>query len=262
MADKEHLEILRQGVNVWNDWRKKNTGLLKPDLREADLRPVTLEGANLRGADLWGVDLEEAKLGGADLGGVHLWGADLRRADLRKAKLDEADLRLAALEGADLREADLTGADLRGTLLIRTDLQDATLTGSRVYGVSVWDIKVNDGTKQQNLIVTDPDRGEPIITVDNIKVAQFIYLLLNNKEIRDVIDTIGRKGVLLLGRFTEGRIDVLERLQKELRKRNFLPMVFNFDKPEVKDFTETVRLLASLSPLRNRRHHQAEVSAA
>jgi hypothetical protein len=53
--------------------------------------------------------------------------------------------------------------------------------------------------------------------------------------------------VLLLGRFTEGRIEVLERLRKELRKRDYLPIVFNFDKPETKDFTETVRLLAGLS---------------
>jgi hypothetical protein len=53
--------------------------------------------------------------------------------------------------------------------------------------------------------------------------------------------------VLLLGRFTEGRIVVLERLREELRKRGYLPIVFNFDKPETKDFTETVRLLAGLS---------------
>ena len=104
---------------------------------------------------------------------------------------------------------------------------------------------MDDQTKQQNLVIT-PSR-EAAITVDNIKVAQFIYLLFTNKEIRDVIDTIGRKGVLLLGRFTGGRIAVLERLREELRKRGFVPMVFNFDKPEVKDFTETVRLLAGLS---------------
>jgi|SRR5271166_3937827 len=55
------------------------------------------------------------------------------------------------------------------------------------------------------------------------------------------------EGVLLLGRFTEGRIAVLERLREELRKRGYLPIVFNFDKPETKDFTETVRLLAGLS---------------
>lgn len=40
---------------------------------------------------------------------------------------------------------------------------------------------------------------------------------------------------------------VLERLREELRKRGYVPIVLNFDKPETKDFTETVRLLASLS---------------
>src|SRR5262245_14677554 len=111
------------------------------------------------------------------------------------------------LGGAKLAGADLDGADLTGAQLIETDLRDATLTGSFVFGASVWGIKVNEGTEQQNLIITDHD--EPVITVDNIKVAQFIYLLLTSKEIRDVIDTIGRKGVLLLGRFTGGRIAVL-----------------------------------------------------
>jgi hypothetical protein len=129
--------------------------------------------------------------------------------------------------------------------LIRTNISRADLTGSSVYGVSTWDVKVDGGTIQRSLIITPDD--EPAITVDNIKVAQFIYLLLNNPEIRDVIDTVGRKGVLLLGRFTDGRMDVLERLRTELRIRGFLPIVFNFDKPEVKDFTETVRLLAGLS---------------
>ena len=88
---------------------------------------------------------------------------------------------------------------------------------------------------------------EPEITVDNIEVAQFVYLLLHNEKIRDVIDTVGRKGVLLLGRFTEGRLAVLERLREELRQRGYLPIVFNFDKPQTKDLTETVRLLAGLS---------------
>jgi hypothetical protein len=53
--------------------------------------------------------------------------------------------------------------------------------------------------------------------------------------------------VLLLGRFTEGRIQILERLREKLRSLGFVPMVFNFDKPQTKDFTETVRLLANLS---------------
>jgi hypothetical protein len=102
------------------------------------------------------------------------------------------------------------------------------------------------GARQAGNLVITPD-DEPEITVDNIEVAQFVYLLLHNAKIRDVIDTIGRKGVLLLGRFTEGRITILERLREKLRSLGFVPMVFNFDKPETKDFTETVRLLANLS---------------
>ena len=88
---------------------------------------------------------------------------------------------------------------------------------------------------------------ETKVTRDNIEIAQFVYLLLHNAKLRDVIDTIGRKGALLLGRFTEDRIAVLERLRDELRRRGYLPIVFNFDKPETKDFTESVRLLAGLS---------------
>jgi len=100
-------------------------------------------------------------------------------------------------------------------------------------------------TNHQNLVITPA--YQPEVTVDNIEVAQFVYLLLHNEKIRDVIDTVGKKGVLLLGRFTEGRIAVLEPLREELRKRGYLPIVFNFDKPQTKDFTETVRVLAGLS---------------
>jgi hypothetical protein len=128
--------------------------------------------------------------------------------------------------------------------LVDTDLTGADLTGCRIYGVSAWRVKL-DGAKQQNLIITPENESE--ITVDNIEVAQFVYLLLHNPKIRDVIDTIGKKGVLLLGRFTEGRIEILDRLRTKLRELGFVPMVFNFDKPETKDFTETVRLLANLA---------------
>jgi hypothetical protein len=129
--------------------------------------------------------------------------------------------------------------------LVDANIRGADLSGCRIYGVSVWGLKLDEHTKQQNLIITP--RGDPEITVDNIEVAQFVYLLLHNAKIRDAIDTIGKKCVLLLGRFTGGRIAILERLRDELRKRDFLPLVFNFDKLETKDFTETVRLLAGMS---------------
>ena len=80
-----------------------------------------------------------------------------------------------------------------------------------------------------------------------MKVAQFIYLLLNNKEIRDVIDTISKKVVFILGRFTAERKAILDALRDELRKRNYSPVVFDFEKPASRDITETVSTLAHMA---------------
>ena len=95
------------------------------------------------------------------------------------------------------------------------------------------------------MIITSED--EPEITVDNIEVAQFIYLLLNNQKVRDVIDTITSKAVLILGRFTEERKAVLDAIREELRRRDYLPILFDFDKPANRDVTETISLLARMA---------------
>jgi hypothetical protein len=108
---------------------------------------------------------------------VNLSGADLRRANLSGANLSGADLSCANLSAASLLELDITNADL---------------TDCRIYGVSAWGLKLSDKTRQRNLIVTK--RNDPEITVDNIEVAQFIYLMLNNRKIRDVIDTVTLQG--------------------------------------------------------------------
>ncbi len=94
-------------------------------------------------------------------------------------------------------------------------------------------------------MITPPN--EPIITVDNLKVAQFIYLLLNNKEVREIIDTVTAKVVLILGRFTPERKAILDALRGELRKQNYTPVVFDFDPPDSRDRTETVSTLAHLA---------------
>jgi hypothetical protein len=137
----------------------------------------------------WRTDYDSVQ---PDLSGANLSGANLIEADLRGAAL-----RGAALSGANLSGANLSGADLTRAALIETNLEGAILTGANVYGISVWDVNLQNAV-QTSLVITPWD--QPEITVDNLEVAQFIYLLLHNSKIRDVIDTIGRKGVLLLGR--------------------------------------------------------------
>ncbi len=67
------------------------------------------------------------------------------------------------------------------------------------------------------------------------------------QEDRDVIDTVTGKGVLKLGRFTGERKAVLDGIRDRLRDHNFVPMVFDWDKPSTRDLTETVHLLANMS---------------
>jgi flagellar assembly factor FliW len=87
----------------------------------------------------------------------------------------------------------------------------------------------------------------PDITVGNLEVAQFIHILLNSEKIRNVIDTITTKAVLILGRFTEERKAVLDAIWEELRRRDYLPILFKFEKPAHRDLAETISTLAHMS---------------
>ena len=128
---------------------------------------------------------------------------------------------------------------------MQTNLDGANLTGCHVYGISVWNASLYNAT-QSNLLITPEE--EPAIQVDDLEVAQFVYLLLSDARIRHVIDTITSKVVLILGRFTPDRKVVLDAIRDELRKRDYVPVLIDFVKPSGRDFTETVRTLAHVAP--------------
>ena len=90
MANPEHLNVLKQGVEVWNRWREENPET-RPDLTQADLREAKLGLANLSGANLRRAYLYRANLRGADLSGANLFLADLLQADLSEADLRGAE---------------------------------------------------------------------------------------------------------------------------------------------------------------------------
>jgi uncharacterized protein YjbI with pentapeptide repeats len=283
MANENQLKLIKESVEVWNDWKTAHEGLIvdlsgadlhDADLRKADLRKSDLRGADLSSANLFGVelglaslrsaslyeaDLREANLLCADLSNVELGGANLSKArlydtnlwfaDLEWANLSGAELIGADLTGANLRSADLSGADLTdanldGAILIETHLERTILSNCNIYGISAW--KVTGTPKDQSSLVITP-KGEPEITVDDLRVAQFIYLILDNKNVRNVIDTLTSKAVLILGRFTDERKAMLDTLHNELRKRNYLPILVDFSGPQNRDITETVSTLAHMA---------------
>jgi len=243
MASHKLLKVLRQGVEVWNKWREEHPGI-KPDLSEALLEGTDLRRANLSGANLVAANLVHAYLSEADLSGADLSAVDCHSTSFTRANLSRANLIGAVLTGGDLYGATLVEANLYRAIFIRTDLRNANLSRCNVYGTSVWDVQL-EGAKQENLVITP--LFKPVITVDNLEVAQFVYLLLNHKKLRDVFNAMTERGVLILGRFGGGGLEVLQAIAAKLREAKYLPIIFNFERPQDRNFTETVKTLAGLS---------------
>jgi len=82
MANQEHLDILKQGVDIWNQWRKEHPDITDPDLSGANLIDADLSGANLSHANLNFANLSLANLNHAKLSNTNLDGADIDQEQL------------------------------------------------------------------------------------------------------------------------------------------------------------------------------------
>lgn len=262
-----------------DDCSLEGASLVNAKLRRASLRRANLQGANLNHADLvdadlfstrlsrarlnhclmWhsnlsdarasqahfrNADLASATLTNANLNNAKLVGANLNRANLEGCRLNRADLQNCNLNRANMKGASLGQAKLQRSTLVETSVDGAILKGSFVYGVSAWAI-VGTPADETELVCTA--HGQAVVTVDRLVVAQFIHLLLTSERIRDIIESVSSKLVLILGRFTRERKFVLDGLREGLRKQGFTPVVFDFTPPATRDVSETVSILAHLA---------------
>ncbi len=204
MANQVHLDMLKQGVQVWNQWREAHQDI-QPNLRGADLREVVLRGANLFRADLSSADLSsadlrkinlnDANLSRANLNGVNLNEVPLSQADLRFTKLNRAKLRSVGLYEANLRQAQLNNADLSFADFDFADLSDANLSSARLLRTNLSGANLN-GT--------------------NLSQAHLLFTLLGGVDLHLAkgLDTIKHDGPSIIG------IDTI------LRSQGNIPEVF------------------------------------
>ena len=127
MANEEHLRILKQGVEVWNQWREDDPGV-RPNLQGVELIGAHLSRTNLTDTDFRGANLSRANLIQVNLMEALLTGANLTGANLSKANLIQADLLGANLLGANLFEARLIATRLIAANLMQANLTWANLT--------------------------------------------------------------------------------------------------------------------------------------
>lgn len=172
MANSQHIEWLRQGVDEWNE-RRSNEDFV-PDLEDADISGLFDGGgfvqsaesvsqkaylgkldnyANLSGIDLSGAILRNAVLNNVNLANANLRCADLKGCNLNGAILNGADLDFAHVRGAqfgfcaqlrgakffsrNLKSEDFDDASMRGTDFSQTDLTDAILANRELGGADL-----------------------------------------------------------------------------------------------------------------------------
>lgn len=82
------------------------------------------------------------------------------------------------------------------------------------------------------------------MSVDDIRVAQFVHLMLTNANLKSALDSVTRRGVLVLGRFGGGGLEVLRAVGGGLRQAGYLPIIFEFARPE----DRTIRRLYARLP--------------
>jgi len=223
MANPEHIDILKQGGERWNKWRKENHDVT-PDLWNADLTEADIEGANLhltllegtrftwanlRRANLsWstlalasfsGATLSEADLRGAVLKGADFYLANLSEANLSKTDLREAQFKDCILVGArlaeaelsnlDLRAGDLTGADLtkavlRDTHLNGAVLKDADLSGADLGGANLFGANLS-GAHLEGASLAAANLTDAQLRGANLSLASLHSTILNGANLED-----------------------------------------------------------------------------
>ena len=146
------LNILKQGVQVWNAWRARNLDVQ----------------INLSRADLRGANINNAHLNGANLSNAHLNGANLSYASLTSANLSRADLSNAHLRSIDLAGANLSGADLSFTDLSHANLSNAHLSGTHPGYTVFGDVDLSTVKGLETM----KHRGPSTIGIDTIILSQ------------------------------------------------------------------------------------------
>ena len=163
MANQDHLDILKQGVEVWNQWRKEHLDI-RPDLSLAELSGVNLKGvhlfrtnlieANFSRADLIDAALDECNLSKSNFQGANLNRASFSMTDLFEVNLTEADLSEAILYRAyffgdtNLTNANLHGANLNQALFRHVDLYGADFSGAALIGTIFGDVDLSTAKGQ------------------------------------------------------------------------------------------------------------------
>ena len=140
MANQEHLNIFRQGVSVWNEWRRENYNL-KADLSYTDLSYIDFSNTSILSADMSHADLSEANLTEANFLSVDLSNSTFQNANFIKVVFSKS-MNLAGYSsvemqifGSDPTKYNLSNTDLRYTIFKKANFSEVNFSGTDMKNI-------------------------------------------------------------------------------------------------------------------------------
>jgi uncharacterized protein YjbI with pentapeptide repeats len=210
---------------------------------------------NLSNVSVFGAFAEGLNLRNSVFEGAHFEEGDFSRANFSGTTFRNSKLNKTILTGATFDGATFVNCSLNRVNLVGASFRVKEITETVVYGIAAWDLQTSDDMKQSKLVIERTNelysglvhQGKVPMMVDDIELAQFIHYLSNHKKIRDVLNILNDRGVLLLGRFKNGGLERLYSMREWLQRKGYMPMIFDFARPDSLSLTETVITMAGLS---------------
>lgn len=200
----EYIELLSRGAKAWNEWRI-NYPFKAPCLREVNFvnafsgsgfynlpefygvnfSDVDFNCSSFRNSTFCDCTFDGAKITFSDLVDAYFQSCTFKNVNMRVCKIgsahfidcifEDSDLSYCSAENTSFHGSSFKNTALENISFVKSDFSNTVLDGCRVYGISSWNLNL-DNSEQRNLVITK--KNEPEITVDNIELAQFLYLMI------------------------------------------------------------------------------------
>ncbi len=252
-------------IKTWEDW-KKESGFKDTDFsinapswvgRTKGGNPYDFSNNKFVGLDIYKAFAEGMTISNSSFENVLFEEGDFSRVDFSHCTFINTKFNKTILTDSNFSGATFINCNLNRVNLTNADFTVKEIKETVIYGVSLWDIKISEESLQSKLVIEKTydlysdiiAEGRIPMMVEDIELAQFIYYLSDHKKLRDTLNILNNRGVLLLGRFKNGGLERLYKLREWFTKRNYLPMIFDFDRPNSLDYTETIVTMSGLSKL-------------
>jgi len=225
IIDKTLIKYDFSGV-YFNDCTFKDIQFVECNLERSEFNRCVIEGSRSRFTDS---NFKKSNFNFVEFSQVGFSGSILSNCVFKNCQLKELNFYEASL--------------------IKSEFYDCLIVDCDIFGANIWSI-ISENTTQKDLKIPfgqkTINRDKEQITIDDIELANIVYLLAVNSNFTKFINQSKSNFVLILGRFGEN-LERLRKIKEKLRKENFSPIVFDFESPDTLDLIEMIILLSLLS---------------